>query len=250
MMLMASFGLALFIIFRQKKLSEMKTDFINNMTHELKTPIATISLASEMLKDNTISDKSENRLKYANVIFDENKRLANQVEKVLQIAKIEKGEIVLNKSTVDLHQLINTTLNQFQIQTETKGGTIERDLKAVNALVKIDEMHFTNVINNLLDNAVKYNNKIPRIKVSTENTSDGINLTIRDNGFGMKKDELKKIFDKFYRITKGDIHDIKGFGLGLSYVKTIIEKHDGSVTVRSTLGEGSEFTLFIPIKNI
>ncbi len=249
MMLMASFAIALFIIFRQKRLSDMKTDFINNMTHELKTPIATISLASEMLKDNTIAAKNENRLKYANVIFDENKRLANQVEKVLQIAKIEKGEVVLNKSEIDVHQLINTALNQFQIQTETRGGRIERNLNAKNSIVKVDEMHMTNVLNNLLDNAVKYNVNQPEIVVTTLDANGGIKLVIGDNGIGMKKEELKRIFDKFYRISKGDVHDVKGFGLGLSYVSTIVEKHGGSIEARSTIGAGSEFELFIPFKN-
>ena len=247
MMTVLAFVLAFQIIFRQKKLSDMKTDFINNMTHELKTPIATISIASEMLKDSTISSEHENRNKYANIIFEENKRLANHVEKVLQIARFEKGELQLSLEDRDIHSIIRTSAKRFQLILDELDGSIELNLNAENDVIKVDELHFTNVINNLIDNAIKYNDKVPLIKINTFNISLGIQIEVIDNGIGLSKDDQQKIFEKFYRVGKGNVHDVKGFGLGLSYVKTIIEAHNGKIWVESKLKEGSKFIIQLPL---
>jgi len=246
LMVVGAFILSFQIIFKQKKLSDMKTDFINNMTHELKTPIATISIASEMLKDNSISASVENRSKYAGIIFDENKRLFNHVEQVLQIARLEKGELQLNLEDRDIHTIITTASARFNLILEEIHGKIELNLKAENPIIKIDEMHFTNAINNLIDNAIKYNDKAPLIKINTFNLITGIQIEIQDNGVGLSKEDQQKIFEKFYRVTKGNVHDTKGFGLGLSYVQSIIDKHHGKIWVESKLKEGSKFIIQIP----
>lgn len=249
LMVVAAFILTFQIIFKQKKLSDMKEDFINNMTHELKTPIATISIASEMLRDSSISASEENRSKYAGIIFEENKRLYNHVEQVLQLARLEKGELQLNLEDRDLHQIITSTANHFQLILEELNGKIELNLNAIHSIFKVDEMHFTNIINNLIDNAVKYNDKTPLIKINTLNVPVGIQIEVSDNGVGLSKEDQHKIFDKFYRVSKGNVHDTKGFGLGLSYVKSIIEKHNGEIKVESKLKEGSKFTILLPIDN-
>lgn len=246
-----SFALALFIILKQKQLSNMKMDFINNMTHELKTPISTISLASQMLRDDSIASIPTSRLKYAGVIYDENKRLANQVEKVLQMARMEKGEIKYNMNPIDFHELIEIALSQFYIQVEDSNGTLDAVLEAENSIVTVDELHLTNVVNNLLDNALKYNDKEqPKIEVKTDSNDDFLILKVKDNGVGIRKDDLKKIFDQFYRVNKGDVHDTKGFGIGLSYVKSIIEAHKGTIDVQSKLGEGTQFTIQLPLQKV
>lgn len=242
----AAFILSFKIIFRQKKLSDMKNDFISNMTHELKTPIATISIASEMLKDNSISEDSNNRKKYANIIFSENKRLANHVEQVLQIAKLENGELELNKADRSLHQIIEDVAERFILQLEELGGEIILNLEAKNDIFKVDELHFSNMINNLIDNAIKYNNKQPLIKINTYNTMSGIVIEVSDNGIGLSKENQSKIFDKFYRVSKGNVHDVKGFGLGLSYVLSIVKGHLGEISVESKLKEGTKFKIQIP----
>jgi len=246
LMVVAAFFLSFQIIFRQKKLSDMKTDFINNMTHELKTPIATISIASEMLKDNSISASQENRAKYAGIIFDENKRLYNHVEQVLQIARLEKGELQLNFEDRDVHAIITATANRFNLRLEELQGSIALQLNAEQSIFKIDEMHFTNVINNLIDNAIKYNDKAPLIKINTFNIITGIQIEVIDNGVGLAKEDQQKVFEKFYRVTKGNVHDTKGFGLGLSYVQSIIDKHSGKVWVESKIKEGSTFIIQLP----
>lgn len=249
LLVIGTFALAIYIILRQKQLSEMKTDFINNMTHELKTPISTISLASQMLRDESISANASSRLKYAGVIYDENKRLGNQVDKVLQIARMEKGEIKYNMTPVDVHDLIAVILHQFSIQVDDAGGRLVSRLEAATHVIDADEMHLTNVLNNLLDNALKYNDKDePLIEVATSNHQGMLTVEVRDNGMGMKKEELKRIFDKFYRVNKGDIHNTKGFGIGLSYVKTIVAAHKGSIDVQSQPGSGTVFTVHLPIK--
>jgi two-component system phosphate regulon sensor histidine kinase PhoR len=246
-----SFGLALYVILKQKQLSNMKMDFINNMTHELKTPISTISLASEMLKDDSIAANSNSRLKYAGVIYDENKRLAIQVDKVLQMARLEKGEIKYNMNPIDFHELLEVALNQFYIQIEDIGGQLNLNLEAKNSIILADELHLTNVVNNLLDNALKYNDKqIPVINVRTDNTNDMLTFSIQDNGVGIRKEDLKKIFDQFYRVNKGDVHDTKGFGIGLSYVKSIIDAHKGTIEVQSKLGEGTVFIIQLPLQKV
>jgi signal transduction histidine kinase len=224
----------------------MKTDFINNMTHELKTPIATISLASEMLKDPVISSIESSRLKYAGVIFEENKRLANHVEQVLQIARLEKGELQLNFNDTDLHEIIQNVIRQFDLICEEYEGEITSDLKASPSILKLDEMHFSNVIKNLLDNAFKYNDKKPKIHISTQNIRDGIQILVKDNGIGLSKEDQHKVFEKFYRVQRGNVHDTKGFGLGLNYVKSIVEAHHGRVTIDSKLKEGTTFAISLP----
>lgn len=248
LLVISSFGMAIYMILRQKELSAMKMDFINNMTHELKTPISTISLASQMLKDESIAAQTNSRMKYASMIYDENKRLANQVEKVLQMARMENGDIKYNKNPIDVHELISIAMNQFQIQVEESHGQLLQDFGAENAIASIDEMHFTNVINNLLDNALKYNDKeAPIIKVETKNINDKLQISIIDNGMGMKREELNKIFEQFYRVNKGDVHDTQGFGIGLSYVKKIVEAHKGTIAVQSTFQQGTTFIIKIPL---
>lgn len=246
LMVVAAFILSFQIIFKQKKLSDMKTDFINNMTHELKTPIATISIASEMLKDNSISESKDNREKYASIIFDENKRLYNHVEQVLQIARLEKGELQLNLEDRDLHAIITATAARFNLILEELNGKIELNLRAEHPILKVDEMHFTNVINNLIDNAIKYNDKTPLIKINTLNIITGIQIEVEDNGVGLSKEDQQKVFEKFYRVSRGNVHDTKGFGLGLSYVQSIVDKHNGKVWVESKLREGSKFIIQLP----
>jgi len=250
LLVIASFALALYIILRQKQVSEMKTEFINNMTHELKTPISTISLASQMLKDDGIASVAQSRMKYAGVIYDENKRLGNQVEKVLQMARMEKGEVKYNMTPVDVHDLIGVVLHLFTLQMDDAGGELKSNLEAEDFVIKADEMHLTNMLNSLLDNALKYNDKeAPTIEVSTRNSNGMLLIRVKDDGIGMKKDELKRIFDKFYRVNKGDVHTTKGFGIGLSYVKTIVEAHHGTIGVQSQLGSGTAFTIRLPLKN-
>ena len=246
LMVVAAFILSFQIIFRQKKLSDMKTDFINNMTHELKTPIATISIASEMLKDNSISESPDNRAKYAGIIFDENKRLYNHVEQVLQIARLEKGELQLNMEDRDIHAIISAAAGRFNLILEELNGKIELNLNAEHSIIKIDEMHFTNAINNLIDNAIKYNSKTPLIKINTFNIITGIQIEVEDNGVGLSKEDQLKVFEKFYRVSKGNVHDTKGFGLGLSYVQSIVDKHNGKIWVESKLKEGSKFIIQLP----
>ncbi|MFN8294908.1 MAG: HAMP domain-containing sensor histidine kinase [Chitinophagales bacterium] len=246
LMVVGAFILSFQIIFKQKKLSDMKTDFINNMTHELKTPIATISIASEMLKDNSISESQENRAKYAGIIFDENKRLYNHVEQVLQIARLEKGELQLNLEDRDIHAIITAAAGRFNLILEELQGKIELNLNAEYPFLKVDEMHFTGAINNLIDNAIKYNDKTPLIIINTSNIITGMQIEISDNGVGLSKDDQQKVFEKFYRVSTGNVHDTKGFGLGLSYVQSIIEKHHGKIWVESKLKEGSKFIIQLP----
>lgn len=245
-MIISAFFLSLRIIFQQKKLSDMKTDFINNMTHELKTPIATISLASEMLRDKSISASEDNRLKYAGIIFEENKRLANNVEQVLQIARLEKGELQLNLSDTDIHQVILSVIHQFALICEENEGAIHSGLKASKPIIKADEMHLTNAIKNLVDNAFKYNDKKPVIHINTTDAPNGIMIYVKDNGIGLRREDHERIFEKFYRVQKGNVHDTKGFGLGLNYVKSIVEAHQGTITVDSKLKEGTTFAIYLP----
>jgi two-component system phosphate regulon sensor histidine kinase PhoR len=249
LMIVVAFIVSFKIIFHQKRLSDMKTDFINNMTHELKTPIATISLASEMLKDNSISSNEKSRMRYAGIIFEENKRLANHVEQVLQIARLEKGELQLNLEEREIHGIIRSIVHHFDLIAEDYNALIELDLKANPSTLQIDEMHFINAIKNLIDNALKYNDKKPIIQISTKNVQNGIMISVTDNGIGLNKENQNKIFEKFYRVQSGNIHDTKGFGLGLNYVKSIIDAHNGTISVESKLKEGTTFNLYLPYKN-
>ncbi|MGB1103980.1 MAG: sensor histidine kinase [Crocinitomicaceae bacterium] len=242
------FGFSISVIFRQKKLSEIKNDFINNMTHELKTPIATIGLSSETLMNLGKVDQ-EKLLRYASIIYKENKRLESQVERVLNVANMDKGEVKLNMTTFDVHEIIEEAKENFEFnQLEERGGSISLCLDAENHIISADIVHITNIINNLIDNAIKYCDKTPQISIETSNPKTGkFVIRISDNGKGIARDNLKYIFDKFYRVPTGNLHDVKGFGLGLFYVKTIIEALKGSIQVKSTVGKGSEFTITLPI---
>jgi two-component system phosphate regulon sensor histidine kinase PhoR len=244
--LIYSFYYTVSTIVQQKKLSDIKSDFINNMTHELKTPIATISLACEVLNDTSVEKSQEKVNNYVRVINEENKRLGTLVENVLQTAILEKGELKLKISEVDLHQLLSKAVGNIRLQVEKQHGTLTTDFAATDSVLALDPVHITNVIYNLVDNALKYARETPEIHVSTYNTSNGICVCIRDNGIGISAENQKRIFEKLYRVPTGNIHKVKGFGLGLSYVKAIVEKHGGKIEVESTLGEGSEFKLCLP----
>lgn len=247
LVMLIAFGYTLFIIFRQKNLTEMRSDFVNNMTHELKTPISTISLATQMLNDTSIPNSMKNIEHLSSVIHEESKRLSFQVEKVLQAAIFEKGRMSLKIRRMDAHEIINNVVRNFIIQVKNKNGQIIKNLDAGYAIVNIDEVHFANVILNLLDNAIKYTKGEPHISVSTFNKKNYLVIRIEDNGIGISKENQKRIFEKFYRIPTGNVHNVKGFGLGLSYVKKVIEEHGGKVTLESELNAGTTFELNIPI---
>jgi two-component system phosphate regulon sensor histidine kinase PhoR len=225
----------------------MKTDFVNNMTHEFKTPISTISVSSEMLIKSAVSENPEKVRKYAKIIFEENVRLKNQVERILQIASIDKGDYNLRMNSIDLNEIIRSCVSNFEVVISEKKGKIYTDLKAELHIIIADKHHLTNVINNLLDNACKYSGEKPEILISTKNSEGKIEMVVKDNGMGISKENQKHIFANFFRLQAGDIHDIKGFGLGLYYVKTVVEAMGGSVFVNSELNKGSEFRILFPV---
>ncbi len=235
-------------IFKQKKLSIIKNDFINNMTHELKTPISTISLACEALNDSEIKNSKETQGRFVNMINEENKRLGVLVENVLQSAVIDKGELKLQEEIFNIHEVIDRAVKNVKIQVEKKNGQIIVSKLATKVQVYADNVHITNVIYNLLDNANKYIAIQPSIEITTEDIVGGIVIKVKDNGVGISKENQKKIFEKLYRVPTGNVHDVKGFGLGLSYVKAIVEKHGGTINVESTLGKGSTFVMTLPIQ--
>ena len=241
-----TFTLSITLIIRQKKISEMKSDFINNMTHEFKTPISTISIAADSIaNDKVIKDEEKIRF-FTGMIKKENLRMNEQVERILQIARLDRKEFEFNFKAVNVHELIEEAIEGIMLQVEKKGGKINTRLDASNPVVTTDPIHFLNLVYNLLDNANKYSPDIPFITVTTSNTSKGIYLSVEDKGIGMSKSVQSKIFDKFYRLPSGNVHNIKGFGLGLSYVKAILEANNGSIKVHSEQGKGSRFTVFIP----
>ena len=248
--LLGVFIYTIIMIFRQKKLSEIKNDFINNMTHEFKTPISSISLAAQMLNDETVR-KSPAMLKQAStVINDETKRLRFQVEKVLQMSMFDRKKATMRLDEVDAHAVIDSVINTYKLKVEKFGGHIEANLDAEDSIVNVDEMHFTNVIFNLLDNAIKYRreNVEPELKISTSNIKGThLQIKIADNGIGIKREDLKKIFEKFYRVSTGNRHDVKGFGLGLAYVSKMITLFNGTIKAESDYGKGSTFIITLPL---
>ena len=244
-----SFSITIYIIFRQKRLSEIKNDFVSNMTHELKTPISTISLASQMLNDKSIPDQSKNLDNIARIITDENKRLGYQVERVLQMAIFDRGRIRLKKKMTDINELLHQVVTNFELQIKNKNGQVTEAYDAENANVEVDPVHFTNLISNLVDNAIKYSGDYPRVGIMTFNKNGKLCIRIRDNGIGIKKEDQKRVFEKFYRVPTGNVHTVKGFGLGLSYVKKIVEEHNGSVSLRSEVNKGTEFEISLPLNS-
>ena len=241
-----TFSLSIYLIIKQKKISEMKSDFINNMTHEFKTPIATISIAADSISNERVINDEEKIRFFAGMIKKENSRMNEQVERILQIARFDRKEFEFNFQAVDLHILITEVIKSITIQVDKRGGRIETKLDAVNPVATTDPIHFTNLIFNLLDNANKYSDESPDIIISTVNCPKGINLSIEDHGIGMTKAVQSKIFEKFYRLPSGNIHNTKGFGLGLSYVKAILDANGGTIKVYSEPGKGSRFIVFVP----
>jgi sensor histidine kinase len=249
LVLLVTFIFTIVIIFRQKRYTEMRNDFINNMTHELKTPISSISLAAQMLNDETVTKSSSMMSHLGGVINDEAKRLRFLVEKVLQMSMFERKKAIFKMKQLDLNEMVESVANTFTLRVEHTEGKIYTEIEAVNSTIYVDEMHFQNVIFNLMDNAVKYRkpDRPINIYIRTWNDDTSLYLSIRDTGVGIKKDNLKKVFEKFYRVHTGNVHDVKGFGLGLAYVKKIIDLHKGDITVESEYGKGTKFTIKLPI---
>jgi two-component system phosphate regulon sensor histidine kinase PhoR len=247
--LLITFVITLILIFRQKRYSEIKNDFINNMTHELKTPIASISLAAQMMNDDSVTKSEQMTRHLGGIINDESKRLRFLVEKVLQMSMFDRNSTTLKKKELDLNEMVENVANTFSLRVEHTGGKIYTQIEAIDSAIYVDEVHFQNVINNLLDNAVKYRkqDKPLDIYINTWNDDEWLYCSIRDTGIGIKKESLKKIFDKFYRVHTGNVHDVKGFGLGLAYVKNIVELHNGEIKVDSDYGRGTTFTIKLPI---
>lgn len=245
-LILACFAYTIFVIFRQKKVSEMKTDFINNMTHEFKTPIATISLATDSITNNTVISSEDKIRRFAKIIKQENRRMLDQVEKVLQMARIDKQDFELKLTSVDINAVVRQAAENSRLKVTQREGALTTELGAEQPNIEADLTHISNIVHNLLDNAEKYSNENPKIHISTQSKAHGIIIKVRDNGIGMSKEALKHIFDKFYRVHTGNRHDVKGFGLGLSYVKALVAAHKGTVEVDSELGKGSVFTVFLP----
>lgn len=242
-----AFFLTIRTLLRQKKLSEIKSDFINNMTHEFKTPLATISLAVDALKNEKVVGDKEKTNYFIGIIKEENKRMNKQVETILQAALLDKQEVQLNLQKHSAHQLVTAALNNIILPIEEKNGKINVHLDAQRDVIMADDVHFTNFVNNLLDNAVKYSSNSPEITLTTSNAGNQFRIRIEDNGIGMNKETVNKIFEKFYRAHTGNVHNVKGFGLGLSYVKTMVQAHHGTIKAESVLGKGSIFTILVPL---
>jgi len=242
-----AFFITIRTLLKQKKLSEIKSDFINNMTHEFKTPLATISLAVDALKNEKVKSDADKTSYFTGIIKDENKRMNKQVETILQAALLDKQEVQLNLKRLHAHDLITGALNNIHLQVEEKQGELDVSLDAEKDIIMADEVHFTNLINNLLDNAVKYSKDSLQIKLTTQNVGNLLKIKIEDNGIGMNKETLHRIFEKFYRAHTGNVHNVKGFGLGLSYVKTMVVAHHGNIKAESVLGKGSSFIITIPL---
>jgi len=247
LMIISAFSVTVYALIRQKKLSEIKNDFINNMTHEFKTPLATISLAVDAMRNNKVIE-DRTRLEYfSGIIKEENKRMNKHVETILQAALMDRQEIKLNKAPLNVHDVVKEVISNYTLQLQEKEGRIELDLNATNDLINGDQVHFRNLISNLVDNAVKYSKENLVLKISSNNSGNNFVMRLEDNGIGMSKETVRRIFEKFYRAHTGNLHNVKGFGLGLSYVKTIIDAHDGRIKVESSPGKGSSFTLEVPL---
>jgi len=237
------FSYTISVILKQRRLAEIRTDFVNNMTHELKTPIATIGLSADAIANPNISENKERLQQYASIIKNENSRLKSQVERVLQIASLTPKKVHVKDEMIDLHEVIEKAVTTFKVQVEETEGTILVNLKAARSIIKGDIVHITNVIYNLLDNAAKYTENPPHIEISTLNDDHHIFIHVKDEGIGISQQHIKSIFDRFYRVPTGNLHTVRGFGLGLFYVKTIIKAHKGSIDVKSKVGNGSTFTI-------
>jgi two-component system phosphate regulon sensor histidine kinase PhoR len=248
LMIIAAFYVTVNALLRQKKLSEIKNDFINNMTHEFKTPLATISLAVDALRNEKVVQDREKSGYFTGIIKEENRRMNKQVETILQASLLDRQEQQLNLRSLHAHLVIQEAMENFQLQLEGKGGKSELQLNAKSDLIEADEVHFMNLITNLIDNAVKYSKENLLIRITTHSTARSLVIRIEDNGIGMSKETQRRIFEKFYRAHTGNLHNVKGFGLGLSYVKTIVDAHRGKIKVESTVGKGTIFTLEFPLK--
>ncbi len=242
------FTYTIYAIIRQKKLSEMKTDFINNMTHEFKTPVATIMIASEALKDPEIVEDKNRINRLAGIIYDENVRLGNHIERVLSVARLDKKEIKLEQGPVNMNDLITAVVDSMSLQLQKKGAEITLHLNAEQDIIMGDELHLSNVIYNLIDNANKYSLDAPKIIISTKSTTKNLCIEISDEGIGLTKEQTKRIFDQFYRVPTGNLHDVKGFGLGLNYVQDIVTQMNGSIKVHSEKDRGTTFEVTLPFK--
>ncbi len=247
LIIIAAFALTVRTLLRQKKLSEIKSDFINNMTHEFKTPLATISLAVDALRNERVQQDVEKMQYFSGIIKEENKRMNKHVETILQAALLDKQELKLEMKKVSATQLVQSALKNHQLQIQDRDGRVELNFNATKDSIVADENHFTNMISNLFDNAIKYSKENLMIRVTTFNHGKNLCIKIEDNGIGMNKETVKRIFEKFYRAHTGNIHNVKGFGLGMSYVRTVIEVHKGKIKVDSTLGKGSCFTVEVPL---
>ncbi len=247
LILIFCFGYTIFSILRQKKISEMKTDFINNMTHEFKTPVSTIMIASEALKDDEVTADKSRITRLANIIYEENARLGSHIERVLNIARIEKDDFKLDIKPVGVNELIKDVLGSMALKLQKYNAQTVLNLDAAHATINADELHFSNVIYNLVDNAIKYSNDAPQITITTSTVRNTLVITVADKGIGMTRDQQARIFEQFYRIPTGNLHDVKGFGLGLSYVNTIVKRLDGTISVKSEKDKGSEFEMRFPV---
>lgn len=250
LIILAAFWLTVITILKQKKLGEIKNDFINNMTHEFKTPIATISLAVDAMRNEKVIQDRDKLGYFSGIIKEENQRMNRQVETILKASQLEKQEVDLNLKPVHVHEVIKDVVDNFVLQLEDKQGKVELSLNASQDLIDADEVHFSNLVNNLVDNAVKYakENTPPMIKLTTQSNGKHFTMRIEDNGIGMNRDTVKRIFERFYRAHTGNVHNVKGFGLGLAYVKTMVKAHDGDIKAESTLGKGSTFTVDLPLR--
>ena len=242
------FTFSLRTIYSQRKLDEMKTDFINNMTHEIKTPIATISLACEMLEDESVTSDAATRLNFINIISDENRRMRILIETLLQSAKMSRKNFALNPKEIDLNSLVLASIQNFKLTLQNRHGTIETHLGDINGTLYADDLHISNMLHNLIDNAIKYSNQEPHITITTRTEPGFAVFVIADNGIGIAKEDQKHIFEKFYRVSTGDVHNVKGFGIGLNYVSQVVALHKGKIALTSEPGQGSTFTISLPLE--